>query len=115
MNLNKKYTTLGVLLVASLFLLASCGAGLSVEEAEEIKNDVQDISGRIGDIESSLAQIHEADSDEVADVAATTVDDVIQELNQIASRLDEIESRLEVPEPVEEEPMDPGGEPQPGF
>ncbi len=115
---KRTYAGIGAAVIAALFLLASCGAGVSVEEAEEIRNEIEDVSSRISQIEGNLADLQDADEDEIAETADAAVGDVIQELSQIASQLDGIEEQLDIPEPVEEEPMDPGadtGQPEGGF
>lgn len=123
MKLKRTHVMLGALVVAVIFLLSACGpAGISVEEAEGIQSDVQDVKERVAALEDQLAGLEQADEDELVETAGETISNVMSELSSIASRLDDIESDLEPPEePVAEEPpMDPaapapGGDDPAGF
>ncbi len=116
MKMNKKHSVgmVSVLLIASLFLLASCGGGgLSQEEADQIKSSIQNIRDRVSEMEGKLEALKETDEEEIRETAETTASDVLEEISEISSRLAEIEERLEEAEP-EEMPQEGAPPAQPG-
>jgi DNA repair exonuclease SbcCD ATPase subunit len=104
---------LGVLMIASIFFLVSCGGGLSQEDADEIKSSIQSISSRVSEMEDKLTKLKEDDEKGIQEAAESTVDDVLEEISNISSRLAEIEERLEEAEP-EELPQEGAPPAQPG-
>ncbi|GEM_PF-2770605 len=113
MKPKRNHLLLGVLALAVLLLFGACGpAGLSVEEAESIQAEIQDVSSRIAAIEDMLAEVEQAGDEELADTAAAAISDALAELSAVSSRLDDIESQLEPPEmPEDETAMDPAMDP----
>ncbi len=100
----------GVLLALGL---ASCGQGLSVQEAEMIKEELQDVTSRLTAIERDIQALTDMDGDELAEAADGSLENLAQEITQISSRLTDIEAGIEIPEVPEDEPMpaEPAGDP----
>lgn len=107
---HAKYIGVIAVIAAALFLLASCGQGISLDEAEAMKADLEQANSRIAAIESSLMDLQSAGDDEVASAA----DAAREELNMVASTLADLVSQIDIPEPAPEEPMGEPMEPQ-GF
>ncbi len=110
--MKKKTKFMGVIaaVAAVLFLFASCGQGLSLDEAEAMKSELEQVNSRIADIESTLMELQSADDDQVVSAAESAMD----ELNVIASTLSDLVSQIDIPEPPPEEPVGEPMEPQ-GF
>jgi outer membrane murein-binding lipoprotein Lpp len=94
-----------------LVFLGSCTQGISMDEADEIRSDVQGVIDRVAELESSI------DSMKAEDVSSDDFSTILSELGSISSRLEDIGSRLvpPEPEPIEGEMTEPMAPEQPAF
>lgn len=100
---------LGGMLVLAL---SACGepAGVTAEEAEQLRAQVSDVEQRLGNIEAVVGDIQDTDAAAREELAA----EVREELEQMRAMLDSIAEELEPPpEPEIEEPADPLAPPGP--
>ena len=110
MKKKTKYIGAIAAVAAALFLLASCAQGLSIDEAEAMKAELEQVNSRISAIESSLMELQSTDDDQVV----SAVESAMGELSMVASTLSDLASQIDIPEPPPEEPMGEPMEPQ-GF
>jgi outer membrane murein-binding lipoprotein Lpp len=94
-----------------LVFLGSCTQGISMEEADEIRSDVQGVIDRVVKLESSI------DSMDAEEVSSDDFSTILSELGSISRRLEDIDSRLvpPEPEPVEGGMTEPMAPEQPAF
>lgn len=94
--------TLAGSFLALLLLLAACGQpGISAEDAESLRSDVEAIEGRLNDLSEQIAAIEEEEDD-----PATVAGESQLTLQEIQAELEELREALEPPEP---EPAPEGG------
>lgn len=99
-----------IVIVGAVFFLTACSPGpISDEEALELKDQIEDIRSRLGQIEDTLADLLPADSkipeDEIASVR--------EELDGLRKSLADIQQAIEPPEP-QTAPQQPTGTGSPG-
>jgi len=113
---NKYLTGIGVMLVLAMFALVSCSQGVPVEDAQQMQEEIKSITSRLSDIESSLLELkQEEDLSPLPSEVDSSLDDLIQELRDIAVRLAEIEAKLDFPEPEVIDPQLGGTQPAATF
>lgn len=84
-------------ILALLTLLAACGQpGLSAEEADELRSDVESIEGRLDELSDQIAAIEEEEEDDPAQVAGESR----VTLEEIQEELASLREALEPPEPA---------------
>lgn len=89
--------------LALLMVLAACGQpGISAEDAEQLRSDVEAIEGRLDDLSGQITAIEEEEEDDPAAVAGESR----VTLEEIQTELEELREALEPPEP---EPAPEGG------
>jgi len=113
---NKYLVGLVMMLALTLFALASCSQGVPVEDAQQMQEEIKSITTRLSNIESSLLELKQAeDLGAISLEVDTSLDNLIQELRDIAVRLAEIEAKLDFPEPELIDPQLGGNQPAATF
>ncbi len=95
-------------------LLAACGpaGGLSAEEAETLRAQVNEVETRLANIEAIVSEMQNAEEAEREQLA----DEALQEVEQARAALNSMDSALEPPPPPEADPADdPLAPTSPGF
>ena len=109
MNRRTTITSMAAALVLALVLVACGPSGMSEADANDIRNQLQDIHARLDAIESTVEQ-HASDSDNGEELVA----EVQQELDTARTVLAQVDERLAPPPPPPADdfgadPLAPGG------
>lgn len=97
---TKYFIGIGMILVLAMFVLTSCSQGVSIEDAQQMQDEIKSISTRLSGIETSMVELKQEEAlSPLPSEVDSSFDNLIQELRDIAVRLAEIEAKLDFPEP----------------
>lgn len=97
---TKLLTVVGMILVLAMFIFTSCSQGVSVEDAQQMQEEIKTIATRLSEIETGIVELSQEETlSPLPSEVGTSLDNLIQELRDISVRLAEIEAKLDFPDP----------------